>query len=170
VLPGLLVLLILGSARADIRPVVQGSLLDVGLTWPGLLDMGFLQVGGGARFGEHMGVLGGTSLLWGKGYEAWLLPPTVTLFWDFNPDELARRSLGYLRVAWCPINGSIDDMGNWTGFMVSAGVSYTWYWVTPHVELDGWLSGRHGSGVGATLGIKLGGTYVIQPRRPPEDE
>jgi len=40
VLPGLLVLLMLGSAHADIRPVVQGSLLDVGLTWPGLLGAG----------------------------------------------------------------------------------------------------------------------------------
>jgi hypothetical protein len=169
-LPVLLVLLIVGPARADVRPVVQGSLLGVGLTYP-LIDEGsLLQVGGGARFGQHLGFTGGTALFLGRGTTVWPIPLTATLFWDFNPEQVWSRHFGYLRVAWCPSSVSIDDTDWWRGWILSVGTSYTlWYCVTPHFELD-WMVPRDiGSGLGATLGVNLGGTYVIQHREP-EDE
>lgn len=161
-------ILLTGNARAaDTRPVVQAELVGVAATWPMLLDVSIIRAGGGARFGEHVGVTGDATLIWGRGYIMWPLVPTATVFWDFDPDSVWVRRQVYFKASWCFLSTSVDAMDFWEGVKLSLGASYTWHVVTPHVEVDVLMPNQWGYHVGGTAGITIGGTYLLQPRAKP---
>jgi len=166
-----LMLLLAGNARADeTRPVIKAELLDVSANFPFAYEYSLVRVGGGARFGEHVGVTADVALMSGGGFLFWPLVPTATVFWDFDPHRTWQRSLVYFKVSARHTSWTIDDMDYWTGVKLSLGASYTWYAVTPHIEADLIMPAHFRYNLGGTAGITIGGTYVLQPRKQHADD
>jgi hypothetical protein len=164
-----------GNTRAaEIHPVIQAGLLDAAASIPFVLEYNVVRLGGGVKFGRHVGATGDLALLAAGGYMFWPLVPTATVFWDFDPLQTWQRRQAYFKVSVYHTSYTIDDMDYWTGVKMSLGASYTWYALTPHIEADVIFPPhslpKYPDYIGGTAGITIGGTYVIQPRRRHDED
>ncbi len=160
------------AAAAELSPLVKFGLLDaaVGPTTRALrgydepqaiLPFDVVELALGARIGDRLGAAVGTALIDGYAIsDLSILPVRGYLFYDLSPKQRWRKGVGFLSVTY--VHSGQDG---WTRAQfgpyvkLSVGASYTFYAVTPHVEIGyDW----HWRFATLTAGVSIGGFHVFR--------
>ena len=162
----LLVLVLATAAVASERFPLKVSLLDlaIGPTTGGssgpflIVPLSLLEVAVGASLGSRFSAAVGTSVLAGNLLsDVAFLPVRGYLFYDLSKPRPWRRSAAFVSVVFMH-----SAMDGWSGAQIgsymklSCGASYTFYAMTPHVELGYDWYRRFAT---LTAGVAVGGLY-----------
>ena len=177
-----ILLSVAGFARAQVRPAVDVGL--VGLAggakinprngnyqsagvWPDA-RLQLVRLAIGAETGSGIGAVFGTTLLEGRIYEGSTLPLSAKLYWDYTPDEAGLRQNAYVFVTYHhkPWWGDFDLLAPY--LEIGAGAAYTYYAITPKVEVS--MMPSLGPRVTIMLGFDIGGNYVFGNREGGDEQ
>lgn len=176
-----ILLSVAGFARAQVRPAVDvglvglaggtklntrtGNYQDAG-TWPDLRFQ-FARLGLGVETDQGLGMVVGATLAEIRIYEGSFLPISAKVYWDYDPDEKWTRQTAYIFAAYQrnPWWGDFDPLHPY--LEIGAGAAYTYYAVTPKIEVS--VMPSLGPRISLLLGFDIGGTYVFGSREGGDD-
>jgi len=147
----------MGGAKVNPR---NGNYQSAGV-WPEL-HFQLVRLGLGVEADPGIGIVVGTTLAEVRIYEGSFLPINAKVFWDFQPDGGWTHRTAYIFAAYHrkPWWSDFDPLPPY--LEVGIGGAYTYYAITPKIELG--MMPSLGPRLSLSLGFDIGGTYVFGNR------